>query len=73
MAEEIKQWEYRVQTVGGTFGTKDELIQETLDEWGVDGWEAVNVYTFSGSSKVTIVAKRPMTERVRRMRTMPSV
>ena len=73
MAEEIKQWEYRVQTIGGTFGTKDELIQETLDEWGVDGWEAVSVYTISGSGKVTIVAKRPLTERVRRMRTMPSV
>lgn len=32
MAEEIKQWEYRVQTIGGTFGTKDDLIQDTLDE-----------------------------------------
>ena len=72
MAEEIKQWEYRVQTVGGTFGTKDELVQETLDEWGTDGWEVVNVYTPSGSGKVTIVAKRPLTERARRMRTLPS-
>lgn len=51
MAEEIKQWEYRVQTVGGTLGTKDELIQETLDEWGADGWEAVNVYTPSGAAR----------------------
>lgn len=32
MAEETKQWEYRVQTIGGMFGTKDELIETTLDE-----------------------------------------
>jgi hypothetical protein len=31
------------------------------------------VYTPSGSGKVTIVAKRPLTERARRMRTMPQV
>ncbi len=71
MADEIKQWEYRVQTIGGTLGTRDEAIQETLDEWGAYGWEAVNVYTPSGSGKVTIVAKRPLTEQARRKRTMP--
>lgn len=71
MAEDIQLWEYRVLTIGGMFGTKDELIQETLDEWGAEGWEAVSVYTPSGSGKVTIVAKRPLTERVRRMRSMP--
>ena len=37
MAEEIKHWEYRVQTVGGVFNTKDEEIQATLDEWGARG------------------------------------
>jgi hypothetical protein len=71
MADEIKQWEYRVQTIGSVLGTKDEHIQSTLDEWGADGWEAINVYTPSGSGKVTIVAKRPLTDRARRMRTMP--
>jgi hypothetical protein len=71
MAEEIKQWEYRVQTVGGTFGTKDDIIQMTLDEWGMEGWEAVNVYAVGGTGKVTLVAKRLLTERVRRMRSMP--
>ena len=71
MTDEIKQWEYRVQTIGSTFGTKDENIQATLDEWGSDGWEAINVYTPSQSGKVTIVAKRPLTERVRRARSMP--
>jgi hypothetical protein len=73
MAEEIKHWEYRVQTVGGVFSTKDEEIQATLDEWGAEGWEAVNVYVISGSARVTIVAKRPLTDRVRRMRSMPQM
>jgi len=72
MNDEIKQWEYRVQTIGSTFGTKDENIQATLDEWGIEGWEAINVYTPSQSGKVTIVAKRPLTDRVRRTRSMLS-
>ena len=72
MAEDFKQWEYRVQTIGSEFGTKDEHIQVTLDEWGSEGWEAVNVYTPYGSGKITIVAKRPLTDRVRRARSMPS-
>ena len=73
MAEDIKQWEYRVQTIGGVFGTKDELIQAKLDEWGADGWEAVNVYTPSGSGKVTMVAKRSLTEWGRRTSSMPQM
>lgn len=71
MAEEIKQWEYRVQTIGSVFGTKDENIEAILDSWGEEGWEAINVYTPYGSCKITIVAKRPLTERTRRMRTIP--
>ncbi|HXD09431.1 MAG TPA: hypothetical protein VN653_05150 [Anaerolineales bacterium] len=71
MPEETTQWEYRVQTIGSIFGTKDEQIEAILDEWGEQGWEAVNVYTPYGSGKVTIVAKRPLTERIRRMRSMP--
>ena len=69
MAEEIKQWEYRVQTIGSFLGTKDENIEATLNSWGEEGWEAINVYTPSGSGNTTIVAKRPLTERVRRART----
>ena len=72
MTDDIKQWEYRVQTIGSVFGTKDELIESTLDEWGREGWEAVNVYTPYGSGKITIVAKRPLTDRTRRMRSLPS-
>ena len=72
MSEETKLWEYRVQTIGGVFGTKDEHIQATLDEWGAEGWEAINVFTPEGSGKITIVAKRPLTDRVRRMRSVSS-
>jgi hypothetical protein len=61
-----------VQTIGSFFGTKDEEIQTTLDEWGSEGWEAINVFIPYGTSKVTIVAKRPLSERARRMRSLPS-
>lgn len=71
MTEEIKQWEYRVQTIGSMFGTKDENIQAVLNEWGMEGWEAINVFTPEGSGKITMVAKRPLTERTRRLRSRP--
>jgi hypothetical protein len=71
MPDESKQWEYRVLTIGGVFGTKDEQIESTLNDWGEEGWEAINVYTPEGSGKVTIVAKRPLTDRARRRRIMP--
>jgi hypothetical protein len=71
MPDEIRLWEYRVQTIGSMFGTKDEDIQTTLNEWGQEGWEATNVYTPEGSGKDTIVAKRPLTDRARRRRSMP--
>lgn len=73
MTEEYQLWEYRVQTIGSVFGTKDEDIQAMLDEWGAEGWEAVNVFPPAGSGKVTLVAKRPLTERVRRARTIPGM
>ena len=71
MAEDFKQWEYRVQTTGVFFGTKDEHIQAALDKWVSENWEAINVFTPSGSGKITLVAKRPLTERTRRIRSMP--
>jgi hypothetical protein len=69
--EEQLAWEYRVLTIGGMFGTKDEAIASTLNEWGEEGWEAINVYTPEGSGKLTIVAKRPLTTATRRLRSMP--
>jgi hypothetical protein len=61
-----KGWEYRVQSIGSVFGTKDETIEVTLNEWGEEGWETINVYNPSESGKVMIVAKRPLTDRSRR-------
>ncbi len=71
MAEELERWEYRVKTIGGAFGTKDEAIEETLNEWGMEGWVATQVYTPSDSGKVTIVARRPLTRETIRKRSMP--
>jgi hypothetical protein len=72
MADKIS-WEYRAQTIGHWWGTKDENIEATLNEWGEEGWEVFAVYTPEGSGKVTIVAKRPLTDAVRRRRSMPGV
>jgi hypothetical protein len=70
MAEQTL-WEYQVLTIGSAFGTKDGQIEATLNEWGQEGWEAINVYTPSNSHKVTIVAKRPLTSSARRWRSTP--
>jgi hypothetical protein len=44
MVEEIKQWEYRVQTIGSVFGTKDE--QSKLP-WINGVWKAGKRSTFT--------------------------
>lgn len=69
---ETTLWEYRVLTIGSTFGTKDEQIEAALNEWGLEGWDAIHVYTPSQSGKVTIVAKRPLTPSNRRQSSWPS-
>jgi hypothetical protein len=71
MTDELQKWEYRVQTIGNVFGTKDEAIEATLNEWGEEGWEVTHVYTPEGSGKVTIVAKRLLTRETIRRRSMP--
>jgi hypothetical protein len=68
---ETTQWEYRVQTIGSVFGTKDEQVEALLNEWGLEGWEATHVFTPSQSGKVTIVAKRPLTASARRRSSWP--
>ena len=70
MSETI-QWEYRVQTIGSAFGTKDEQIEALLNEWGREGWEATQVYTPSQSGKVTIVARRLLTASAQRRNSWP--
>ena len=72
MTDELQKWEYRVQTIGRFFGTKDEIIEATLNEWGEEGWEVTHVYTPEGSGNVTKVAKRPLTREIRRARSMPA-
>ncbi|MFN8384565.1 MAG: hypothetical protein U0V02_21700 [Anaerolineales bacterium] len=73
MNNEFQKWEYRVQTIGSIFGTRDEAIENTLNEWGEEGWEVTHVYTPEGSGKVTIVAKRPLSQETSRRRSMPSL
>ena len=73
MYEELKQWEYRVQIVGGFFtGIKSDELEEMLNEWGEEGWEVVSTHSIENANKVNIIAKRPLTDRVRRERSRPS-
>ena len=74
MYEELKQWEYRVQIVGGFFtGIKADELEEMLNEWGEDGWEVVSTHIIENANKVNIIAKRPLTDRIRRERSRPSL
>ena len=73
MAEELKLWEYRVQTVGGFFaGVKANLLEELLNEWGQEGWEVVSTHIIENANKINVIAKRPLTRSVRRERSMPA-
>jgi Domain of unknown function (DUF4177) len=71
MAEPI-QWEYRLETFGSFFSApKDEDLQNSLDEWGEEGWEVINIFKNSNGEKYTVVAKRPLTATTRRQRSWP--
>ena len=73
MYEDTKQWEYRVQTVGAFFsGVKADELEELLNEWGEDGWEVVSTHIIENANKINVIAKRPLTDRVRRERSRPS-
>ena len=73
MYEDIKKWEYRVQTVGGFFtGVKADEVEELLNEWGEDGWEVVSTHVIENANKINVIAKRPLTDRTRRERSRPS-
>lgn len=72
MYEDTQQWEYRVQTVGGFFtGIKADELEEMLNEWGEDGWEVVSTHIIENANKINVIAKRPLTDRVRRERSRP--
>jgi hypothetical protein len=67
------QWEYRLETFGTFFSApKDEDLQASLDEWGEEGWEVINIFKSSNGEKYTVVAKRPLTVAARRQRTYPT-
>lgn len=73
MYEDISQWEYRVQTVGGFFsGVKAEELEDLLNEWGEEGWEVVSTHFIENHNKINVIAKRPLTDRARRERSRPS-
>jgi hypothetical protein len=72
MSEEIKQWEYRVQTIGSFWsGVKAEELETLLNEWGEQGWEVVSTHIIENANKINVIAKRPLTDRVKRTRSMP--
>ena len=72
MHPELTQWEYRVQTLGGFFsGIKADDLEEMLNEWGEDGWEVVSAHVIENTNKINLIAKRPLTDRVRRERSRP--
>ena len=73
MAEEIKQWEYRVQTVGAFWsGVKADELEGLLNEWGTEGWEVVSTHILENVNKINVIAKRPLTRETIRRRSMPS-
>lgn len=72
MADEVKQWEYRVQSVGGFFkGVPADELEALLNEWGEEGWEVVSTHILENANKINVIAKRPLARTTRRERSMP--
>jgi hypothetical protein len=72
MSDEMQQWEYRVQTVGSFWGgVKADEMQKMLNEWGEEGWDVVSTHIIENESKINVIAKRPLTREVKRIRAMP--
>jgi Domain of unknown function (DUF4177) len=69
---ELTQWEYKVFSAGSFWsGPTEEQMETFLNELGVDGWEVVSSFPARNSSKITFIARRPMTRTVRRQRSWP--
>ena len=69
--EEIKQWEYRVQTVGSFWsGVPAENLEQLLNEWGEEGWEVISTHILENQNKINVIAKRPLTRGAKRMRSI---
>lgn len=73
MTENV-QWEYRVETFGSFWrGVEDAELEAILNRWGEEGWEVVGFRTVENSNRAQIIARRPLTRRERRRRTMPGI
>lgn len=73
MAEEFKQWEYRVQTVGSLWsGVKADQLEQLLNEWGEEGWEVISTHIIENANKINVIAKRPLSPATKRYRSMPA-
>ncbi len=71
--EDSAKWEYAVLSFGGLLSAeKDERIQGMLNDLGAEGWEVVSAIALDNSSKIKIIAKRPLSSITRRQRTFPS-
>jgi hypothetical protein len=66
------QWEYIVQELGSVFrGVKPEEAEAIMNELGEAGWEIIHIRQPQSSNKLWITAKRPLTTRSRRRRSLP--
>lgn len=69
---QLPQWEYRLETFGSFLrGPNDEEMEAILNEWGEEGWEVISARSVENTSKVAILAKRPLTDSVKRRRSLP--
>ncbi len=68
-------WEYRVGEFGGILKHepgKAEL-ETVLNAWGEEGWEVIGTVYSDNTSRLRIIAKRPLTHAARRKRSMPGL
>jgi hypothetical protein len=65
------KWEYRVETFGSSFSAiKDDVLEETLNEWADEGWEIVSAHNI-GENKVRIIMGRLQISRADQKRGWP--
>jgi hypothetical protein len=65
-------WEYRAKTFGSVWkSAKADEIADELNSWGEEGWEVISS-SYTPSSTITVIAKRPLTETEKRRRSRSS-
>jgi hypothetical protein len=70
--DEATQWEYHVVSAGSFWtAPSDEQMEVLLSELGQEGWEVFSTFPAHNTSKITFVARRPLTSAVRRRRSWP--